>query len=142
MCALIRCNRCFHRRPRRYQTGSATREFDTRKTSASSRRRPTCTRRGPRSAPPTCRLTAARQTLLPLPTQPVSSECRPSGHWEGSRGALHVRKGNCEQSKIMTVDFQNKSMNGSVPKRNDSKYTLEQSPTGMRASAYITAYYL
>uniref|UniRef100_A0A674MPV0 Pre-B-cell leukemia homeobox 1a n=1 Tax=Takifugu rubripes TaxID=31033 RepID=A0A674MPV0_TAKRU len=58
---------------RRCQTGSATRESATRRTSGSSRRRPTCTRRGRRSAPPTCRLTAARPTRPPLPTPPVDT---------------------------------------------------------------------
>lgn len=120
MCALIHRNRFFHRRPRRYQTGSATRESDTRKTSASSRRRPTCTRRGPRSAPPTCRLTAARQTLPPLPTQPVSSQTQTlrtvSADLEHEQRIL-------ESPLIMKVgwlllfssNFQNKSMKGSFP---------------------------
>lgn len=57
---------------RRSRTGLGTRESDTRKTSASSRKRPTCTRPGPRSMQPVCLPTAARRTPRPPPTQQVS----------------------------------------------------------------------
>lgn len=57
----------------RYQTGLGIREFDTRKTLASSKRRPTCTQPGRPSMPPVCRPTAVRPTPHQLPTQQVDT---------------------------------------------------------------------
>lgn len=56
----------------RYQTGLGTRGSDTRKTSASSKKRPTCMQRGLQSMQPACPLTAARPTPHLLPIQQVS----------------------------------------------------------------------
>lgn len=64
----------------RYQTGSATRESDTRKTSASSKRKPTCMRRGLPSMQPACRLTAARPTPRLLPTRQVGKSTQITHH--------------------------------------------------------------
>lgn len=58
----------------RYQTGSGTRESDTRKTLANSKKRPTCTQPGLRSMPPVCLPTAARRTLHP----PLTRQVRPA----------------------------------------------------------------